>query len=236
MTRRRRATAAGGGARVHSFFQTRCGRITFQRPYRSVINVKRGLILSGSSLLGSRQTCGERIGPRKGARRGDGDRRGETSVEMADRRKLQLEIDRTMKKIDEGMEVFERTFQKVENAETKEHKEKYEVRVGDDDEASRTRRRLRPWLEHRRDVGRSSLDGTERPAARRFRDDSPFPRVSADLPPCGCARKPDNLPASSRGAALAKKPYGHGRAGPTRRVRGSVRLSATRPRRLERYP
>jgi len=48
---------------------------------------------------------------------------------MADRRKLQLEIDRTMKKIDEGMEVFERTFQKVENAETKEHKEKYEVRV-----------------------------------------------------------------------------------------------------------
>jgi hypothetical protein len=110
------------------------------------------------------------------------------------------------------------------------------VRVGDDDEASRTRRRLRPWLEHRRDVGRSSLDGTERPAARRFRDDSPFPRVSADLPPCGCARKPDNLPASSRGAALAKKPYGHGRAGPTRRVRGSVRLSATPPRRLERYP
>lgn len=100
--------------------------------------VKRGLILRGSSLLGSRQTCGERIGPRKGARRGDGDRRGETSVEMADRRKLQLEIDRTMKKIDEGMEVFERTFQKVENAETKEHKEKYEVRVSD--ASSRTRR------------------------------------------------------------------------------------------------
>jgi|TARA_B110000977_G_scaffold131081_1_gene167034 hypothetical protein len=47
---------------------------------------------------------------------------------MADRRKLQSEIDRTMKKIDEGMDVFERIFQKVENAETKEHKEKYEVR------------------------------------------------------------------------------------------------------------
>ena len=234
MTRRRRATAAGGGARVYSFFQTHAHMA--ESRVRRPNYVKRGLILRGSSLLGSRQTCGERIGPRKGARRGDGDRRGETSVEMADRRKLQLEIDRTMKKIDEGMEVFERTFQKVENAETKEHKEKYEVRVGDDDEASRTRRRLRPWLEHRRDVGRSSLDGTERPAARRFRDDSPFPRVSADLPPRGCARKPDNLPASSRGAALAKKPYGHGRAGPTRRVRGSVRLSATRPRRLERYP
>ena len=235
MTRRRRATAAGGGARVHLFFQTRCsyGRITCQTSY-----ILRKTRTDSARLQPSRsrQTCGERIGPRKGARRGDGDRRGETSVEMADRRKLQLEIDRTMKKIDEGMEVFERTFQKVENAETKEHKEKYEVRVGDDDEASRTRRRLRPWLEPRRDVGRSSLDGTERPAARRFRDDSPFPRVSADLPPCGCARKPDNLPASSRGAALAKKPYGHGRAGPTRRVRGSVHLSATRPRRLERYP
>ena len=49
---------------------------------------------------------------------------------MADRRKLQAEIDRTLKKIDEGMEVFERIFQKVENAETKEHKEKYEVRLG----------------------------------------------------------------------------------------------------------
>ena len=48
---------------------------------------------------------------------------------MADRRKLQAEIDRTLKKIDEGMEVFERIFQKVENAETKEHKEKYEVRL-----------------------------------------------------------------------------------------------------------
>ena len=69
--------------------------------------------------------------PHSGARRGDGDRRGATSVEMADRRKLQAEIDRTMKKIDEGMEVFERTFQKVENAETKEHKEKYEVRMSD---------------------------------------------------------------------------------------------------------
>jgi hypothetical protein len=133
---------------------------------------------------------------------------------MADRRKLQAEIDRTMKKIDEGMEVFERTFQKVENAETKEHKEKYEVRVSD--ASSRTRRRRRPRLEPRRDVGRSSLDRTERPAARRFRDDAPFPRVSPDLPPRGCARKPDNLPASFRGAASAKKPYGSGGRVPPR--------------------
>lgn len=152
--------------------------------------------------------------PHSGARRGDGDRRGATSVEMADRRKLQAEIDRTMKKIDEGMEVFERTFQKVENAETKEHKEKYEVRVSD--ASSRTRRRRRPRLEPRRDVGRSSLDRTERPAARRFRDDAPFPRVSPDLPPRGCARKPDNLPASFRGAASAKKPYGSGGRVPPR--------------------
>jgi CCR4-NOT transcription complex subunit 3 len=48
---------------------------------------------------------------------------------MADRRKLQAEIDRTMKKIDEGIEVYDRIFQKVEGAETKEHKEKYEVRA-----------------------------------------------------------------------------------------------------------
>ena len=221
---------------VHLFFQTR--RSYMQNHVSDVLYNLRFTRTDSAGLQPSRFTANlwRADRPRKGARRGDGDRRGETSVEMADRRKLQLEIDRTMKKIDEGMEVFERTFQKVENAETKEHKEKYEVRVGDDDEASRTRRRLRPWLEPRRDVGRSSLDGTERPAARRFRDDSPFPRVSADLPPRGCARKPDNLPASSRGAALAKKPYGHGRAGPTRRVRGSVRLSATRPRRLERYP
>jgi hypothetical protein len=147
---------------------------------------------------------------------------------MADRRKLQAEIDRTMKKIDEGMEVFERTFQKVENAETKEHKEKYEVRVSD--ASSRTRRRRRPRLEPRRDVGRSSLDRTERPAARRFRDDAPFPRVSPDLPPRGCARKPDNLPASFRGAASAKKPYGSGGRVPPRE--GLGRLPATRPRRL----
>jgi hypothetical protein len=146
---------------------------------------------------------------------------------MADRRKLQAEIDRTMKKIDEGMEVFERTFQKVENAETKEHKEKYEVRVSD--ASSRTRRRRRPRLEPRRDVGRSSLDRTERPAARRFRDDAPFPRVSPDLPPRGCARKPDNLPASFRGAASAKKPYGSGGRVPPRE--GLGRLPATRPRR-----
>jgi hypothetical protein len=133
-----------------------------------------------------------------------------------------------MQQIAEGMEVGERTFQKVENAETKEHKEKYEVRVSD--ASSRTRRRRRPRLEPRRDVGRSSLDRTERPAARRFRDDAPFPRVSPDLPPRGCARKPDNLPASFRGAASAKKPYGSGGRVPPRE--GLGRLPATRPRRL----
>ena len=92
------------------------------------------------------------------------------------------------------------------------------------------RRRRRPRLEPRRDVGRSSLDRTERPAARRFRDDAPFPRVSPDLPPRGCARKPDNLPASFRGAASAKKPYGSGGRVPPRE--GLGRLPATRPRRL----
>ena len=56
--------------------------------------------------------------------------RGPTEEDQdGDKRKLQAEIDRTMKKIDEGIEVYDRIFQKVEGAETKEHKEKYEVRA-----------------------------------------------------------------------------------------------------------
>lgn len=47
---------------------------------------------------------------------------------MGDRRKLQAEIDRTLKKIEEGVEVFDRIFNKVQDAETQNNKEKYEVR------------------------------------------------------------------------------------------------------------
>jgi CCR4-NOT transcription complex subunit 3 len=47
---------------------------------------------------------------------------------MGDRRKLQAEIDRTLKKIEEGVEVFDRVFNKVQDAENQNQKEKYEVR------------------------------------------------------------------------------------------------------------
>ena len=48
---------------------------------------------------------------------------------MGDRRKLKAEIDRTLKKIEEGVEVFDRIFNKVQDAETQNNKEKYEVRA-----------------------------------------------------------------------------------------------------------
>ena len=47
---------------------------------------------------------------------------------MADRRKLQAEIDRTLKKIEEGVEVFDRIFDKVTEAENQSLKEKHEAR------------------------------------------------------------------------------------------------------------
>ncbi len=47
---------------------------------------------------------------------------------MGDKRKLQAEIDRTLKKIDEGLDVYDRIYQKVVDAESQSNKEKYEVR------------------------------------------------------------------------------------------------------------
>ena len=48
---------------------------------------------------------------------------------MGDKRKLQSEIDRTLKKIDEGLDVYDRIYQKVVDAESQSNKEKYEVRM-----------------------------------------------------------------------------------------------------------
>ncbi len=48
---------------------------------------------------------------------------------MGDKRKLQAEIDRTLKKIDEGVDVYDRIYQKVVDAESQSNKEKYEVRA-----------------------------------------------------------------------------------------------------------
>ena len=64
--------------------------------------------------------------PHSGARRGDGDRRGATSVEMADRRKLQAEIDKTLRKVDEQQEVFQQVFDRLHECDQS-LKEKYEV-------------------------------------------------------------------------------------------------------------
>ena len=73
---------------------------------------------------------GRALSSRAACARADSDGGDERNpAKMADRRKLQAEIDRTMKKIDEGIEVYDRIFLKVEGAETKEHNEKYEVRA-----------------------------------------------------------------------------------------------------------
>ena len=50
-------------------------------------------------------------------------------VDMGDRRKLQTEIDRTLKKVEEGVEIFDRIFNKVQDSENQNQKEKYEVRT-----------------------------------------------------------------------------------------------------------
>ena len=45
------------------------------------------------------------------------ERHDASSREMGDKRKLQAEIDRTLKKIDEGVDVYDRIYQKVVDAE-----------------------------------------------------------------------------------------------------------------------
>ena len=57
------------------------------------------------------------------------ERHDASSREMGDKRKLQAEIDRTLKKIDEGVDVYDRIYQKVVDAESQSNKEKYEVRA-----------------------------------------------------------------------------------------------------------
>ena len=68
--------------------------------------------------------CAPRISPFIAVERHDA-----SSREMGDKRKLQAEIDRTLKKIDEGVDVYDRIYQKVVDAESQSNKEKYEVRA-----------------------------------------------------------------------------------------------------------
>lgn len=88
--------------------------------------------------------------------------------------------------------------------------------------------------------GRSSLDDTERPEARRFRDDARrFQESPRTSPPRGCARKPE-IAVSLRGPALAKKPYGpRERLGPRFRAASATTramLVTRTARRLSRPP
>ena len=46
---------------------------------------------------------------------------------MSRNRKLEKEVAQTLKKIDEGVDVFDRLYEKVYQAEEKSHKQKYET-------------------------------------------------------------------------------------------------------------
>ena len=48
---------------------------------------------------------------------------------MSGARKLQTEVDRTLKKVEEGVEIFDDIWEKVYSASQQNQKEKYEVRA-----------------------------------------------------------------------------------------------------------
>jgi len=48
---------------------------------------------------------------------------------MSNQRKLQTEIDRVIKKVDEGVELFDDIYEKVYSADTQNQKEKYETEL-----------------------------------------------------------------------------------------------------------
>ena len=66
---------------------------------------------------------------------------------MADKRKLQTEIDRTMKKVDEGVELFDEIWEKVYSARDPNHKEKYEQDLKKEiKKLQRHRDQIKTWL------------------------------------------------------------------------------------------
>ncbi|UXI14395.1 CCR4-NOT transcription complex subunit 3 [Sarcoptes scabiei] len=66
---------------------------------------------------------------------------------MADRRKLQAEIDRCIKKVNEGVEMFEDIWQKVHNATNANQKEKYEADLKKEiKKLQRLRDQIKSWL------------------------------------------------------------------------------------------
>jgi CCR4-NOT transcription complex subunit 3 len=66
---------------------------------------------------------------------------------MADKRKLQGEIDRCMKKITEGVESFDDIWQKVQSAANANQKEKYEADLKKEiKKLQRLRDNIKTWL------------------------------------------------------------------------------------------
>jgi hypothetical protein len=111
---------------------------------------------------------------------------------MADRRKLQAEIDRTLKKIEEGVEVFDRIFDKVTEAENQSLKEKHEARPP-------SRALLRSVFSRLAPAARSSTTVTAR---------VPVARLSAACAARARARRrrPSSSSSSRRARAIARRP------------------------------
>ncbi|XP_065826514.1 CCR4-NOT transcription complex subunit 3-like isoform X2 [Oscarella lobularis] len=71
-----------------------------------------------------------------------------SGVEMADKRKLQGEIDRCLKKVSEGVETFEDIWQKVHSATNPNQKEKYESDLKKEiKKLQRLRDQIKTWLQ-----------------------------------------------------------------------------------------
>lgn len=69
------------------------------------------------------------------------------SIEMADKRRLQGEIERCLKKVTEGVETFEDIWQKVHNATNSNQKEKYESDLKKEiKKLQRLRDQIKTWL------------------------------------------------------------------------------------------
>eukprot|EP00571_Detonula_confervacea_P016776 CAMPEP_0172298520 /NCGR_PEP_ID=MMETSP1058-20130122/1139_1 /TAXON_ID=83371 /ORGANISM="Detonula confervacea, Strain CCMP 353" /LENGTH=683 /DNA_ID=CAMNT_0013007797 /DNA_START=132 /DNA_END=2183 /DNA_ORIENTATION=+ len=66
---------------------------------------------------------------------------------MSGARKLQTEIDRVMKKVDEGVELFDEIYEKVYSAEQQSQKEKYEVELKKEiKKLQRLRDQIKSWI------------------------------------------------------------------------------------------
>ena len=67
---------------------------------------------------------------------------------MSRNRKLEKEVAQTLKKIDEGVDVFDRLYEKVYQAEEKSHKQKYETDLKKEiKKLQRLRDQLKTWIQ-----------------------------------------------------------------------------------------